>query len=206
MKRPAFAWPAALGACALAVYLSPGLAAILVYDRSAILAGELWRLVTGHWVHFSASHLACDVVVFGVSGWLIESRGYRFFPALCGVAALAIGVAMLAALPGMAQYGGLSGVAMAGTVYLALHGLREASPWRWMCVAILALSVAKLLSDAVGSPLAPIGFQDATVVTVPLSHGVGAAAGLAVYWCSLTRSDAAGTASANAAVRRLLAI
>ena len=144
MKRPASAWwPVALVACALAAYLSPGLSAIVIYDRSAILAGELWRLLTGHWVHFSASHLLSDLVVFGVAGWLIEARGYRFFPALCGIAALAISLAMLAALPELAQYGGLSGVAMASTVYLALHGLRDAAPWRWIGVGLLALAIGK---------------------------------------------------------------
>jgi rhomboid family GlyGly-CTERM serine protease len=201
MKRTASAgWPAALAACALAAYLAPSLSAILIYDRSAILAGELWRLITGHWVHFSASHLLCDVVVLGVSGWLIEARGYRFFPALCGVAALSIGLAMLAALPDMAQYGGLSGVAMASTVYLALHGRREASPWRWICLGILALASAKLLGDVVGSGLSLIDLQDESVVTVPMSHFVGAAAGLAVYLWSAASSAKTGLRPSRSAL------
>jgi rhomboid family GlyGly-CTERM serine protease len=200
MKRPASGWwPAALAACAVAAYLSPSLGAILIYDRPAILAGELWRLITGHWVHFSASHLLFDVVVFGASGWLIESRGYRYFPALCGVAASSIGLAMLAALPGMAQYGGLSGVAMASTVYLALHGRREASPWRWICAGILALGIGKLLADVVGDGFALIDLQDEAVVNVPMSHFVGAAAGLAVYLWSAMHVDAAGAANERSA-------
>jgi rhomboid family GlyGly-CTERM serine protease len=200
MKRPASHWwPAALTACALAAYGSPGLAALLVYDRSAILGGELWRLVTGHWVHFSASHLACDAVVFGVSGWLIESRGYRFFPALCAVAASAIGLAMLAALPDMAQYGGLSGVAMASTVYLALHGRREAAPWRWIFAGILALSIGKLLYDVIGDGLSLIDLRDGAVINVPMSHFAGAAAGLAMYLWSAMRFDAVGAASGRSA-------
>ena len=200
MKRPASAgWPAALAACALAAYWLPGLSAVLIYDRSAILAGELWRLITGHWVHFSASHLLCDVVVLGVSGWLIEARGYRFFPALCGVAALSISLAMLAALPDLAQYGGLSGVAMASTVYLALHGRREASPWRWICVGILALGIGKLSYDVIGGGFSLMELGDETVFNVPMSHFVGAAAGLAMYLWSVMNCDAAGTGNERGA-------
>jgi len=203
VTRPApWQWPAALAACAVGTYLSPGLSAILIYDRSAILGGELWRLITGNWVHFSASHLSYDVIVLGVAGWLIESRGYRFFPALCGVTALAIGLAIFAALPDMAQYGGLSGVAMASAVYLALHGLREASPWRWIGVGILAFCLAKLLSDVVGGGLALIEWQDEAVVNVPLSHVVGAAAGLGMYlWSRRASESVTGAAPAARAAR-----
>ena len=63
--KPSAGWPAFVVVTALAVYLLPGVGEALVYDRSAILTGELWRLVTGHWVHFSASHLFYDVTVLG---------------------------------------------------------------------------------------------------------------------------------------------
>jgi len=194
--RPApFRWPLALAACALAAYLSPGLSAILIYDRSAILGGELWRLITGNWVHFSASHLSYDVIALGAAGWLIESRGYRFFAALCGVAALAIGLAIFVALPDLAQYGGLSGVAMASAVYLALHGLREASRWRWICVGIFALSLARLLFDVFGGGLALIDWEGEAVINVPLSHFVGATAGLAMYlWSRRASKSVTGAA------------
>ena len=38
----------------------PRLSELLVYDRRAILNGELWRLLTAPLVHFSASHIFCD--------------------------------------------------------------------------------------------------------------------------------------------------
>lgn len=188
MKQLPFPWwSVSLATCAVAVYLLPNLSAALIYDRSAILSGEFWRLITGHWVHFSASHLICDVIVFGFSGWLIESRGYRHFAVLCVCSALSISLVMLATLPDMARYGGLSGVAMSSIVYLALHGRREARSWRGVCVGILALSIGKLVMDVFAEHLHLVDFEDAAVVTVPTSHLVGAATGFVMYLWSVGR-------------------
>src|SRR4051812_25687175 len=51
---------------AFAIHLAPGFKAWLIYDRAAILHGELWRLWTGHLVHFSNSHLLLDASVCGI--------------------------------------------------------------------------------------------------------------------------------------------
>lgn len=34
------------------------------YDRMAIIAGDYWRLLFGHWTHISAEHLFWDVLMF----------------------------------------------------------------------------------------------------------------------------------------------
>lgn len=187
--KPFVRWSVLFASAALAAYLLPSLGAVLIYDRSAILGGELWRLATGHWVHFSASHLAYDVAVLGITGWIIESRGYRYFPTLCLLSALLIGLVMLIALADMALYGGLSGVAMASTVYMALHGLREPGPWRGACLAILLLSVGKIAIEAVSGQFMLVDSASNSFVPVPLSHVTGAVSGLAIYfWSRKNRS------------------
>jgi membrane associated rhomboid family serine protease len=60
----------------LLVFLVPSLAGWLVYDRRGIWVGQVWRIFTGNLVHFSQSHLVFNLLVFGVVGWAIESRGY----------------------------------------------------------------------------------------------------------------------------------
>src|SRR5580698_8778088 len=55
----------------------------LVYDRRAILSGQIWRLFTGHWVHFSTSHLVYDSLALGIAGWMIETQKLRNFGWLC---------------------------------------------------------------------------------------------------------------------------
>ena len=195
---PSARWAVLILAPALVAYLLPGVAAAMIYDRPAILAGELWRLVTGHWVHFSASHLLCDVVVIGITAWLMESRGYRYFPALCFLSALSISLVMLVSLPDMTYYGGLSGIAMAGVVYLALHGSREVQPWRGVCLGLLLLSVGKLAFDASIGDFAMIDVEDDSVRPVPLSHLTGAVSGVVVYlWSAMNRSRCS-PASSNA--------
>lgn len=188
--RPLARWAVLFLVPALVVYLLPSVGAAMIYDRSAILAGELWRLLTGHWVHFSASHLFYDVAILGVTTWIIEFRGYRYFPALCFLSALAISLVMLVSLPDMAFYGGLSGIAMASTVYLALHGWREVEPWRGICLCILLLSVGKLVFDASIGHFTVVNVEDISIAPVPLSHFTGAVSGVVVYlWSTMNRSS-----------------
>lgn len=59
---------------AFAVYVFGGPAPeALVFDRQAIMQGELWRLLTGHWVHGDWQHLAWNLMAFGILGWMTES-------------------------------------------------------------------------------------------------------------------------------------
>jgi len=44
----------------------------LEFDRQSILAGDIWRLWTGHLVHFSAEHAAVDLAVLFVVTWFAE--------------------------------------------------------------------------------------------------------------------------------------
>ena len=48
---------------------------LLRYERSAILDGELWRLLTGHLVHGNAWHLALNVAGMGLVA-LLFGRDY----------------------------------------------------------------------------------------------------------------------------------
>ncbi|RMF83648.1 MAG: rhombosortase, partial [Nitrospinota bacterium] len=133
----------------LLVYLIPGLAPLMVYDRTAILSGEVWRLITGHWVHFSFSHLFYDLLAFGLAGWLTEYRGYPYFGLVITLSTLGISGALLIMEPEVTRYGGLSGVATAVLVYLTLEGLLEPPPWRGMCITVLALTVGKILLESI---------------------------------------------------------
>ncbi len=44
----------------------------LEFDRTAISAGQIWRLATGHFTHWNADHMAWDVMMFAVLGAMIE--------------------------------------------------------------------------------------------------------------------------------------
>ena len=161
------------------VYLLP-VGALLAYDRNAILSGEWWRMITGHWVHFSPQHFLYDTAAFGIAGWMIEKRGHRNFGGLCVFAPFVISATMLLCNPQLQICGGLSGLATAAVVFLALNGLEEPGVWRWICAAALTLCIAKLIGEEMTGRFfvlhLPTGFAP-----VPSNHLAGALTALAVY-------------------------
>ena len=161
------------------VYLLPS-TAWLAYDRDAILNGELWRVITGHWVHFSLQHFLYDTAAFGIAGWMIEARGYKNFGWMCVLAVFVISGSMLLCAPSLQVCGGLSGLATAAVAFLALHGLEEKGIWRWICGAALLLCAAKMSIELMTGDFlllkAPGPF-----VPVPSNHIAGAMTALGVY-------------------------
>src|ERR1017187_10802660 len=117
---------------AVAASAVPWLSRWLVFDRTAIIGGQWWRLIAGNWVHFSADHLLADAVAVGMAGALIERReGMRVFW-LYAAAAAGVGLAGFFLAPGGAQYGGLSGVACGVFAYLALNEIKRSGVRRWL--------------------------------------------------------------------------
>jgi rhomboid family GlyGly-CTERM serine protease len=99
-----------LSAPALLSAVVPGAAGWLAYERTAIATGELWRVVTCHWTHWSFDHLAWDLAAFGVLvliGWRASAR--RLLLALA-LSVVLIPLAVWTVLPTMVGYRGLSGI------------------------------------------------------------------------------------------------
>lgn len=176
----------------LGAALFPGLSTWLIYDRSAILSGELWRLFTGHWVHFSTSHLVYDLSAFGIAGWIIESKGLPQFGWLCLLAPWLISAVLLLLEPQLMFFGGFSALATAAIAYLALCGLPDPAPWRWICLAALLGIAGKTLLELMTGRMI-----FATVGNAPVSVSVTshiAAAVVALLFFSRARILAARAA------------
>jgi len=185
-KKPAAALTrlaATLGiaVAALAAYAWPRLADVWIYERPAILAGQVWRLWTGHLVHYSASHLLLDLAVFvAAGGWLewILPRPARWFYLL---APPAISAALLVAEPALTRYAGLSGVATGVLVLLALvQWRRDAAAPAWFWPAVLALVAVKVAVEARG-PTPLFARFDPDIRVVPLAHLGGIACAVIAY-------------------------
>ena len=73
----------------------------LRYDRAAILHGEVWRLVTGNFVHLGPGHLLEDMAGALLLWLLFEDAlpGWRM-PATVLVGSVAVGVGLLLGDPG----------------------------------------------------------------------------------------------------------
>jgi len=168
-----------LVACALAVgvWFVPGNFDSLAYDRSKILGGQLWRIITGHWVHFTASHLFWNLVVLIPAGVWLEKRDRCAARATLLLSPLAISLALLAFDPTLGIYAGISGVASGVLVALAVHGLRTEPRARWLWLAVLAFFAAKVIIESLRShPLNPELTAQA-IQSVPLAHLIGAVIG-----------------------------
>jgi rhomboid family GlyGly-CTERM serine protease len=175
---------------AVAVFLAPWVQPWFVYDRPAILKGELWRLASGNWVHFTPRHFICDTLVVGIAGYMIENRGYRNFGWLAALCPLIIGIAIFIFNPQLQTCGGLSGVATAAMIFLSLQGLAEQGVWRWICLGVLMATIGKLVFEAMtGRSLFAVS-NDGALVLVSTSHIAGALAGVAFgLWNRILRRE-----------------
>ena len=164
---------------AVVAWFWPGAFDLLVYDRGKIFGGQLWRIVTGHWVHFSARHLFWNLVVLIPAGVWLERRDTTCLIWTLLLSPVAIGLALLAFEPPLTSYAGISGVASAVLVALAVHGLRTEPRARWLWLAVLVLFATKVGMESFGD--LPLNPELATqgVHSVPLAHLVGATVGVA---------------------------
>ena len=179
----AYAVAAAIAVLAGIVELAgdPGRLA-LRYDRVAIAAGELWRLVTGHLVHLGPSHLAMNVLALAILAFVLPALASWRLWLFAGLAsALFIDVGLLAFHPEVVWYVGLSGVLhgfWSAGVLLAIQDRRfEAAP-----LAVLLL--LKLGYEALFGPI-PLSGDVAAGPVVAEAHAWGAAGGATFALLSL---------------------
>lgn len=166
-----------------AAVLTPG---ALEYDRAAILRGEVWRLATAHFTHWSPDHLLWDVVAFAALGVVCERR-HALFAAVIAGTALSVSLILLFACPEVTAYRGLSAVASA--------------LWFWAVFIVaerrvtLAFVLAAMFFGKVFVELSTGASIFATDVAVlPSVHLIGAAVGFCGAWAErkmARRNDAA---------------
>jgi len=180
-----------LGVLALAVItgLWTDAASALVYNRHQILSGEVWRIVTCNWVHFSSSHFAYDVLAFALAGSLIELRGHPGFGWVCLLSPTLIGLAVFLTQPDLELFGGLSGMATGSAVFLSLHGLREHNAWRWICWFALAVIAVKIGLEFATGQLAFAQSGALALKPVPASHVAGGLSGALVWFFTRESSN-----------------
>lgn len=117
---------------------------LLQYSRSALAERELWRLLSGHLVHFSWTHLASDSAAFCLLGMLVERQeGRATFAVLLSVLALGTSIALWFCVPDLAYYGGISALNYGLLTWMCLtQRKRLGASWRWMPVLLPLLLLA----------------------------------------------------------------
>jgi rhomboid family GlyGly-CTERM serine protease len=142
----------------------------LAYDRAAIAAGEVWRLVTGHFVHLGWAHCLLNVACVALCASVLAARD-RAWVTLGGLAA-GCGVLLWVGAPEVARYVGLSGV---------VYGLAVRALWpyarrdRWVGLVLLALVARVGWQVCVGTPRAEAAWLGGPVLAQ--GHVAGLVAG-----------------------------
>ncbi|MHC4768326.1 MAG: rhombosortase [Planctomycetota bacterium] len=165
-----------------AVFCSPAATALLEFDRSAVAAGQWWRLVTSNLTHWNVENLFWNVVVFAVLGCLCEGRGRARYAVCISASALAIGISVFFFEPHLSTCRGISGVDSALFALLAVTLLREHwsdGNWRWVAaVGVLVVGFAiKTIVELMTGRAVFVDSAAAGFTPMPLAHALGAAVG-----------------------------
>jgi rhomboid family GlyGly-CTERM serine protease len=159
---------------AVVAFIIEPLGSLLVYEREKIINGEIWRLVTGHFVHFSLSHLLLNSIAFVLLSWLLEDKkSTPFFFWFFLWITVSISSVLFALQDKLEFFAGLSGVAHANIYYLALIHLRTDILWqRLSLIVLIVLPIKVVLEFSIGSLVLGSNVEKG-FVTEPLSHLVG---------------------------------
>lgn len=179
-------WPwtfLAIGTVALGLQFFPDWRTRLLYDRASVAQGQLWRLWTGHLVHFGWPHFIADGGLFVILGFLLE----RPYPVLSRVALVLMPPVICGSLfvfdPALDRYGGLSAVNLGLLVFLACRGWQR-NWFDWFWPAVLAIYVGEVLLEALwrgGKGGGMIPFDDASIRVATAAHIPGAVFGVALW-------------------------
>ncbi len=147
----------------------------LRYERTAVAAGEVWRLLSGHFVHLGPSHFALNMAGLGLVWYLVgDAIGRYQWLAVTAISVVTIDLGLWFFNPELQWYVGLSGV---------LHGLlvaglvASASRERKEAIAVAIIVAAKIAWEQFSGPLPGSEASSGGAVIVD-AHLYGAIAGL----------------------------
>jgi rhomboid family GlyGly-CTERM serine protease len=148
------------------------------YDRTAIAAGQIWRLLSAHWVHLGWSHLVLNLAALGLlRGLMGPLLGATQWAVLFGVAALTIDAGLFVFDPETQWYVGLSGVLHAVAIVVAAELLQRE---RVLGLALLTGLVGKVSWEQLaGASVWSIAASGGPVIVA--AHLYGALAGIACW-------------------------
>ena len=167
------------------IHLFYGVRIQLLYDRSALVHHELWRMLTCHWVHLSGDHLFWSAMTFLGLGSLCEVMGKKRYFATLAVSVVLIPAAIWWGMPDLMIYGGLSGLDCALYALLMVMLIKREIRSRsrvWVAFFFLMLAglIAKITYETVTGLTIFVSNAHCGMVPVPLAHLVGGAVGTTI--------------------------
>ena len=148
----------------------------LEYRRTAVLRGELWRLVTGEVVHLGWVHLARDLaglfLIWALVGDSLDDCSWLW---VLGTSGLAVGLGLLVFSPEIYWYVGISGVLFG----LFCAGALCQLPQRPIFAGVLLLGMATVVAWTLSTGALPSETAGLGGRVVPQAHLYGALGGAA---------------------------
>ena len=174
-RDASLAWPwmsLACTAAAAVIFQNSALSSAFEFSRDAIDRGQLWRLWTSSFVHFSGTHLLWNAVVVVVAGSWAERRRPGLVRTYYLIAPAVITCALLVTAPHLERFRGLSGLAAGLVATVALLTFSDGK--RWQSTAIALLLGTKIIAEALSARpiLADI---DINIISLPGAHLAGIA-------------------------------
>ncbi len=151
--------------------------AALVYDRTAIAQGEIWRLITGHFTHCALPHLLWNLLPMALIGGLLEQRiGWRKFAGVTIASCLGVSGWLWFARIDLLLYCGLSGM-LNGLLAVVLATLWQES--RHPVLPLIGLAaVLKVIAETATREAI---FTHLSWAGLPEAHGAGLLAGIIFF-------------------------
>jgi rhomboid family GlyGly-CTERM serine protease len=144
------------------------------YDRLAISSGELWRLISGHFVHLGWSHFALNTVGLVLISFLVAARFSAIqwlLITLLIIVGIDLGFWILE--PQLGWYVGLSGVLHGLLAAGVASGMRDGHSDSWIIGGLLVIKI--IYEQLVGPVPGSEGTSGGDVVVA--AHLYGAIAG-----------------------------
>ena len=166
--------------------MESSLAQYLEYNRSLIQGGELWRFVTGHFVHWSIAHFFLDSFVFLMIGFYFEPKLGNAYPFSLVLSIFSISLSMLLFDGNMELYRGISG--LVNTQYICalfiLFTKKHGNIWDDILNWILGLGIlVKVVFETIfHSPFMKTDSLGYMGEVAPLAHNVGFSVGAIIFF------------------------
>jgi rhomboid family GlyGly-CTERM serine protease len=183
-----------LTALALLVHLFHPLRPHLLYTKTDLMNGDLWRLLACHWVHLNTDHLLWSALTFLLLGSICEIMDRKRYAVTIGTAAMLIPAAIWVGMPHLQVYGGLSGLDCALYSLLIVMFIKREKPpshriWIAFYILMLILLPAKVIYEMASGLTIFVNNFHTDMAPVPLSHLIGGVVGFMVGFTATCRTN-----------------
>lgn len=151
---------------------------LLIYNRSLIVDGEYWRLITGHFFHSNGNHFMLNAAAVALL-WALHGQYYHYknYLIIFIVSALICSLGMFWFAKNIALYVGLSGVLHGFFVWGALMDIKHNEKTGYL---LLIGVIAKIIHEQIYGASADVELLIGASVATD-AHLYGAIGGLVVF-------------------------